>query len=55
LVLAGRDHGCPPSLSQRAARNLLAAWVKVEFLVMTDPAKKSRRYSLAKEFWEIMS
>jgi Fic family protein len=42
-------------ISQRAARNVLAAWVKDEFLVITDRAKKSRRYSLAREFWEIMS
>jgi Fic family protein len=52
--ITSRDVEALFGISQRAARNLLAAWVNDEFLVMTDPAKKSRRYGLAKEFWEIM-
>jgi hypothetical protein len=35
------------SLSQRAARNILAGWVERGFLVVADPAKKSRKYALA--------
>ena len=49
--ITSRDVGALFGISQRAARNLLAAWVKDEFLVMRDPAKKSRRYGLSKEFW----
>lgn len=37
-------------ISQRAARNHLAAWVAAEFLHIIDPAKKSRKYGLADEF-----
>jgi predicted HTH transcriptional regulator len=49
--ITSRDVGALFGISQRAARNLLAAWVNDEFLVMKDPAKKSRRYGLSKEFW----
>jgi Fic family protein len=38
------------NISQRTARVLLAAWVKTEFLTVADPAKKSRKYALAREF-----
>jgi hypothetical protein len=41
-------------ISQRAARNLLTAWVGVRFLVVADPAKKSRKYGLAMDFREIL-
>ena len=34
-------------ISQRAARNLLTAWVKSSFIDIADPAKKSRKYRLA--------
>jgi Fic family protein len=36
--------------SQRTARNLLTQWVNSGFLVIIDPAKKSRKYGLAKTF-----
>ena len=38
------------ALSQRTARNLLATWVEDGFVTVVDPAKKSRKYALAKEF-----
>jgi hypothetical protein len=36
--------------SQRTARVLLAAWVESGFLTIADPAKKSRKYGLARRF-----
>jgi Fic family protein len=42
-------------ISQRAARNLLSKWVADGFLLVADPARKSRKYRLAKEFQEIIS
>jgi len=41
-------------ISQRAARNLLTAWVENDFLVIADPAKKSRKYGVGDEFAEIV-
>ncbi len=38
------------TVSQRAARNLLTGWVEQGFLLVADPAKKSRKYGLASEF-----
>ena len=38
------------SISQRTARVLLAAWVEGGFVVVADPAKKSRKYGLARAF-----
>ena len=38
-----------------SARNLLSRWVEDGFLLVADPAKKTRKYGLAKEFQEIMS
>jgi len=35
------------SISERAARNLLTAWVTNGFVVIADPAKKSRKYELS--------
>jgi Fic family protein len=37
-------------VSQRTARVLLGAWVERGFLTMADPAKKSRKYGLARAF-----
>jgi Fic family protein len=37
-------------ISQRTARGLLSTWVDDGFVVVADPAKKSRKYSLAEEF-----
>lgn len=36
--------------SERTARALLADWVEHGFVVVADPAKKSRKYSLAPKF-----
>lgn len=41
-------------ISQRAARNLLSAWVSDGFIVITDSAKKTRKYGLAVEFAELL-
>ena len=37
-------------ISDRAARNLISSWVETGFLIVVDPAKKSRRYGLGLEF-----
>lgn len=42
------------SISERAARNLLAAWVKNGFLVIADPARKSRKYGLSSDYKAIL-
>ena len=42
------------TVSQRTARNLLRDWVEAGFVTVTDPAKKSRKYGLAKEFRELL-
>jgi Fic family protein len=41
-------------ISQRTARNILSAWVRDRFAVVTDPAQKSRKYGLAAEFAELL-
>jgi Fic family protein len=38
------------TISQRMARNILRDWVDQKFVVVTDPARKSRKYGLAREF-----
>jgi len=48
-TITSRDIEALFSLSQRTARNLLTAWVKNGFLVISNPAKKSRKYCLADE------
>lgn len=53
-TIASRDVASLFSISERAARNLLIAWVENGFLVVTDPAKKSRKYGLASEFSAIV-
>jgi len=42
------------AVSQRTARNLLSGWGKIHFLVVADPAKKSRKYGLAGEFRKLL-
>jgi Fic family protein len=37
-------------ISQRAARDVLSGWVREGFVVVRDPARKSRRYGLGGEF-----
>jgi Fic family protein len=41
------------TISQRTARNLLSQWAEKGFVVVLDPAKKSRKYGLASEFREL--
>jgi Fic family protein len=41
-------------LSQRMARNLLTAWVAAGFIVVSDQARKSRKYALSPEFRELV-
>jgi Fic family protein len=48
--MTSRDVEALFGISQRTARNLLSAWVEDGFLVIADPAKKSRKYELALEF-----
>jgi Fic family protein len=42
------------TISHRTARNLCATWAQSGFLVITDPAKKSRKYALASKFKKIL-
>jgi len=42
------------AVAQRTARSLLSGWEKGGFLVIADPAKKSRKYGLAGEFRELL-
>ena len=42
------------TLSQRSARNILISWVESDFLIIIDPAKKSRKYGLVSEFRELL-
>jgi Fic family protein len=41
-------------VSQRAARNILTAWVRDGFVTVTDPARRSRKYGLAAEFADLL-
>lgn len=49
-TMTSRDIETLFGISQRAARNILTTWVKNGFLVVSDPAKKSRKYRLAHDF-----
>ena len=49
-TITSRDVQALFGVSQRTARVLLAAWVEAGFLTVADPAKKSRKYGLAREF-----
>jgi predicted HTH transcriptional regulator len=51
--ITSRDVAGLFGISERAARDLLAAWVDHAFLTITDPAKKSRKYGLKTEFKEM--
>jgi predicted HTH transcriptional regulator len=53
-TITSHDLGALFGISQRAARNLLAAWVEDQFIVIAATAKKSRKYGLATEFVDIM-
>jgi Fic family protein len=49
-MITSRDVQSLFTISQRTARNLLAAWVENGFVVVLDSAKKSRKYGLGGEF-----
>jgi hypothetical protein len=49
-VITSRDVEKLFAVSQRTARNLLAAWAGSGFLTVVDPAKKTRRYALSGDF-----
>ena len=53
-VITSRDVEALFGISQRASRNLLTAWVEKGFVVVTDPAKKTRKYGLNSEFTAVM-
>jgi Fic family protein len=53
-IITSRDVARLFGFSERAARNLLTAWVNNSFLVVTDPARKSRKYELTNEFRAIV-
>jgi ABC-type sugar transport system substrate-binding protein len=50
LVLAANDVARILGLSPRQVRDLLAGWVDAGWLVIGDPARKSRRYRLSAEY-----
>ena len=49
-TITSRDIEMLFGLSQRTARNLLTGWVEEGFVVIADPARKSRKYGLASKF-----
>ena len=53
-AITSRDIAGLFTISERAARNLLSAWVENGFLVIADPAKRSRKYELATDFQAIL-
>jgi hypothetical protein len=48
-VINSRDVEALFGISQRASRNILSAWVDDGFVIVADPAKKTRRYGLSAE------
>jgi Fic family protein len=54
-VITSRNIEALFGISQRAARNLLSAWVRDGFLRVVDPAKKTRKYALNQEFASLLS
>ena len=53
-VITSRDVEALFGISQRASRNLLTAWVGKRFVVVADPAKKTRKYGLSSEFTALL-
>jgi Fic family protein len=49
-VITSRDVEQLFTISQRTARNLLTRWAENRFVIVLDPARKSRKYGLASEF-----
>lgn len=52
--ITSRDVEALFGISQRAARNLLAAWVDTGFVIVTDPANKTRKYGLNAELISVL-
>ena len=53
-TITSHDVGVLFSISDRAARNLLSAWVDDGFVMVADPSKKSRKYSLSDHYQSII-
>jgi Fic family protein len=53
-MITSRDLETLFGISQRASRNLLKAWVDGGFVVVADPAKKTRKYGLNSEFITVL-
>ncbi len=49
-TITSHEVGLLFGISDRAARNLLSAWVDGGFVVVADPSKKSRKYGLGEEY-----
>jgi len=49
-TITSRDIETLFSIAQRTARNLLAGWAQAGFVIVADPARKSRKYALGIEF-----
>jgi Fic family protein len=54
-TITSRNIAALLGISQRTARHLLSNWAQGGFLIIVDPAKKSRRYGLGKEFRKLLS
>ena len=46
-AVTSRDVAGLFAISERTARNLLADWLESGFIIIDDPAKKSRKYRLS--------
>ena len=53
-ALTSRDLESLFGITQRTARNILAAWVRNGFIEIADPARKTRKYILAKEYQALL-
>lgn len=52
--MGGPPCGSADTISQRMARNLLTAWAANGFVLVLDPAKKSRKYELSARFKSLL-
>ena len=50
IVITSRDVEALFGVSQRTARNILSSWVRGGFVVVADPARKTRSYRLSPEY-----
>jgi Fic family protein len=50
VVITSREVEALFGVSQRTARNILSSWVSGGFVLVVDPARKSRRYRLSPEY-----